>query len=153
MGSVPEAGRRSGPRTARRGEILCPGYGTCRLYGTSAEDRNQHDEIAVSGVPEALAVLSCAPDPWCLFAGTIVPHDPYVVSERYLGLYDPVDVCLPASWADEMTNLAENADYSDIKRELCGRMWRSACREDDTAISPYITVSLAPYRPGEAFRQ
>ena len=40
----------------------------------------------------------------------------------------------------------------EVKRDLCGRMWRFARDEDDTAINPYITVGLAPYGPAEAFR-
>jgi arylsulfatase A-like enzyme len=52
----------------------------------------------------------------------------------------------------EMRNLVDNPAYEDIKRTLCGEMWRFAYQEDDTAINPYITVSLAPYGPAEAFR-
>ena len=329
------------------GEILRPGYDTYRLYGTNTEEGTHHDETTVSKALEALSDLSSTPDPWCLFVGTIAPHDPYVVPEEYLSLYDLADVPLPESymdelldkpriyqrmremrfgqlserevregirhfWAyctylddlfgrvlaalddtgqaentlvvycadhgdycgehglfckgipcfrgayhipavvrwpgginnpnrredafvsladlgptfqeaagttvdhhlsgasllpflrgetppdwrdeihtqcngvelyytqrsvmtqdfkyvfngfdrdelydlradpDEMRNLAEETAYEDVKRELCGRMWRFACREDDTAINPYITVGLAPYGPAEAFRE
>jgi arylsulfatase A-like enzyme len=53
---------------------------------------------------------------------------------------------------NEMVNRADDPTYVSIKRALCGEMWRFAHREDDTAINPYITVSLAPYGPAEAFR-
>ena len=52
----------------------------------------------------------------------------------------------------EMRNLAGDPAYEAVKREMCGRMWRFAYQEDDTAINPYITVGLAPYGPAEAFR-
>ena len=52
----------------------------------------------------------------------------------------------------EMRNLADNPAYEQIKRELCGRMWRFACSEDDGATNGYITVGLAPYGPAEGFR-
>lgn len=52
----------------------------------------------------------------------------------------------------EMRNVADDPHYADIKRDLCGRMWRFAYEEDDTAINPYITVGLAPFGPAEAFR-
>jgi arylsulfatase A-like enzyme len=52
----------------------------------------------------------------------------------------------------EMHNLADDPLYEDVKREMCRRMWQFAYEEDDTAINPYITVSLAPYGPAEAFR-
>lgn len=53
---------------------------------------------------------------------------------------------------NEMQNQADNPAYENVKRELCAEMWRFAYQEDDTAINPYITVSLAPYGPAEAFR-
>jgi arylsulfatase A-like enzyme len=52
----------------------------------------------------------------------------------------------------EMVNLANDPAYQDVKREMCGRMWRFAHQEADTAISPYITVGLAPFGPAEAFK-
>jgi hypothetical protein len=51
-----------------------------------------------------------------------------------------------------MHNLTDDPLYEDVKREMCRRMWQFAYEEDDTAINPYITVSLAPYGPAEAFR-
>ena len=53
----------------------------------------------------------------------------------------------------ETRNLADDPAYESIKRDLCGRMWRFACRERDSAINAYITVGLAPYGPAEAFRR
>ena len=53
----------------------------------------------------------------------------------------------------EMRNLADDPAHEVVKREMCGRMWRFAYQEDDTAINPYITVGLAPYGPAEAFRR
>jgi len=54
---------------------------------------------------------------------------------------------------DEMHNLANDPAYAEIKRDLIGRLWRFALREDDGARSSYITVGLAPYGPAEGFRQ
>ena len=51
----------------------------------------------------------------------------------------------------EMRNLADDPAYAAVVREMCGRLWRFACREGDAAINPYITVGLAPYGPAEAF--
>jgi choline-sulfatase len=52
----------------------------------------------------------------------------------------------------EMRNLAHEPDLQAVKRDMCRRMWRFACREEDTAINSYITVGLAPWGPAEAFR-
>jgi arylsulfatase A-like enzyme len=53
---------------------------------------------------------------------------------------------------DEMTNLAADPDMAPIRRDMLRRMWRFACREQDSAINSYITVGLAPLGPAEAFR-
>ena len=50
----------------------------------------------------------------------------------------------------DLRNLAADPAYDGIVCEMCRRMWRFARREDDTVLSPYITVSLAPYGPAEA---
>ena len=52
-----------------------------------------------------------------------------------------------------MRNLIDEAGLEPVKRDLLRRMWRFALREGDAAISNYITVSLAPYGPAEAFRK
>ncbi|MCF7853860.1 MAG: sulfatase-like hydrolase/transferase [Candidatus Pacebacteria bacterium] len=52
----------------------------------------------------------------------------------------------------EMHNLAHDSEYEPVIRDMCRRMWRFAYEEDDSATNPYITVSLAPYGPAEAFR-
>ena len=52
----------------------------------------------------------------------------------------------------ELTNLADDPAYAELKRQLVGRMWRFAAQEDDAMINPYITVGLAPWGPAEAFR-
>ena len=44
------------------------------------------------------------PDPliWLAYVGAIAPHDPYVVPQRYLDMYDLDDVPLPLSYGDEL---------------------------------------------------
>lgn len=51
----------------------------------------------------------------------------------------------------EMVNVADDAAYTDIKRDICKRMWKFGKQENDGATNPYITVGLAPYGPGIAF--
>jgi arylsulfatase A-like enzyme len=50
----------------------------------------------------------------------------------------------------EVTNLAEDPDYEDVKRDLVRRMWRFAQRTGDHIFSAYPTVALAPWGPGDA---
>jgi len=53
---------------------------------------------------------------------------------------------------DEMHNVAADPTNAEIVRRMCGRMWRFAAREQDASAVGYITVSLAPHGPMEAFR-
>lgn len=51
----------------------------------------------------------------------------------------------------EMTNLASDPAYQEIKHELVRRMWRFAADQDDELImNPYYTVALAPWGPADA---
>ncbi len=53
----------------------------------------------------------------------------------------------------EMTNLDADPAYDEAKRDLVGRMWRFAYREQDRLGSTqYIMVNTAPWGPKEAFR-
>ena len=98
LAAEPDASQRG------EGEILRPGYGTYRLYGTGNEEGNRHDETTVAKALEVLDSLTAAPEPWCLYVGAVAPHDPYVVPRRYLDLYDLADVPLPISYADELAD-------------------------------------------------
>jgi len=94
------------PESTERGEggILRPGYGAYRLYGTDQGDRNRHDEAAVARALEVLESLTPESQPWCLYVGVTAPHDPYVVPQRFLDLYDLDDVSLPPSYEDDLTD-------------------------------------------------
>ncbi len=50
----------------------------------------------------------------------------------------------------ELRNLAGDPRYDGVKREMVRRLWRFACREEDTAMNPYATVALCPWGPGDA---
>ena len=99
LAAEPEATERG------EGEILRPGYGTYRLYGSGGEgSKNSHDEKTVDNALKALESLGSTSDPWCLYAGAIGPHDPYVVPQKYIDLYDLEDIPLPASYADDLAD-------------------------------------------------
>jgi choline-sulfatase len=90
------------PATRGEGEILRPGYGTYRLYGTRPDGSAGHDEQTVQAALDVLPALARGDKPWCLYVGMIGPHDPYLVPQRYLDMYDVDDIDLPASFADTL---------------------------------------------------
>lgn len=90
------------PIQRKESEILRPGYGTYRLYGTSQDQGNNHDEQAVKEALDILPKMTKESDPWCLYIGTVAPHDPYVVPKRFLDMYDIHDIPLPNNYYDDM---------------------------------------------------
>jgi hypothetical protein len=52
----------------------------------------------------------------------------------------------------QMRNRAADPSCNAAVRAMCRRLWRFAHREGDTAVNSYVTVSLAPWGPAEAFR-
>ncbi len=92
-------------QTARgESEILRPGYGTYRLYGTGSDKGNSHDERTVAEALEVLPELAEGSHPWCLYVGAVAPHDPYVVPGKFLDMYDIENVPLPPSYVDSLSD-------------------------------------------------
>ena len=51
----------------------------------------------------------------------------------------------------ELVNLARNSEYNTIKSDLCKELWTFASTVDDTPVSSYITVGLAPNGPRSVY--
>jgi len=103
------------PTERGEGEILRPGYGTYHTYGTR-ELAGTHDDQTTQQAVDALRGLDGG-DPWAMFVGVIGPHDPYMVPQKYIDLYDLDDIPLPANFHDEM------ADKPRIYKRMRQRAW------------------------------
>ena len=88
------------PDTRTEGGILRPGYGPYTHYGIN--ERPFGDQGVVDHGIEALRSIATDPAPWCLYIGTLGPHDPYHVPQRFLDLYADDDIELPGSFEDRM---------------------------------------------------
>ncbi|NLD73719.1 MAG: sulfatase-like hydrolase/transferase [Chloroflexi bacterium] len=118
------------------GELLRPGWGRFRLYGTREPDPEHdpfhpHDLEAVNAGIRALDDLVATGKPWCLFVGPVGPHDPYVIPEKYATMYDPADVELPPSFYD---NLLDKPRVYQRQRRFWDQMSEQEYRE---AIAHY----------------
>ncbi|TFG73127.1 MAG: DUF4976 domain-containing protein [Anaerolineales bacterium] len=108
------------------GEILRPGYGTYQLYG-SAERQGDHDCRVVQQGLALIPQLSQSSNPWTLYLGLSGPHDPYIVPQKYLDIYNPEDVPLPSSFADEMTD--KPGVYKKMREMRFGQLSEREVRE------------------------
>ena len=111
---------------AMRGRSCGPVPGLPAVW-RDAGDANRHDEEAVAHGLEALAEVGSHREPWCLFVGAIVPHDPYIVPGRYLDLYDPDDVPLPPAIANDLAG--RPAIYSRMRDQIFGQLTEREVRE------------------------
>ena len=102
------------------GEIIRPGWGVYRLYGTCPDEegmantildpriRNGYQKIASDRqvVDNALRKLDdingTGKEPWCMYVGVIGPHEPLIIPKRYACMYDPEQISLPDNYMDSM---------------------------------------------------
>ena len=134
-----EAVQRAADGTVPRGEgqILRPGYGDYRLYWAGNEEGNRHDETALEHGLKVLEGLGKDDGPWCLYVGAIAPHDPYVVAQRYLDLYDLEDVPLPLNYGDELAD--KPAIYGRMREQRFGQLSPREVREGIRHFWAYCT--------------
>jgi arylsulfatase A-like enzyme len=125
------------PSQRAEAEILRPGYGTYRLYGTGDDEGTPHDETAVSKAIDFLERLDPSAEPWGLFVGAIAPHDPYVVPQKYLDLYAVDDIPLPRSYADDLSD--KPAIYGRMRASRFGQLSEREVREGIRHFWAYCT--------------
>ncbi|MBN1809096.1 MAG: sulfatase-like hydrolase/transferase [Planctomycetes bacterium] len=116
--------------------ILRPGYGHYTLYGTG-DGGNRTDENSVASALAVLPELARSGNPWCMFVGVTGPHDPYVVPQRFLDMYDIEDVPLPPSAADEMTD--KPAVYRRLHDQVFGQLTEREVRQAVRHFRAYCT--------------
>jgi len=125
------------PTTRGEGEILRPGYGTYRTYGTTGEKTNAHDDAVAAAGIDAIGELASSGKPWAMFLGAIAPHDPYMVPDKYLALYDINDLELPGSYGDEMAD--KPRVYKRMRDMRWGQLSEREVREAIRHFRAYCT--------------
>lgn len=112
------------------GEIIRPGYGTYTHYGTHPDYFD--DQGVVADASRAIGDLAHGAEPWCVFAGTLGPHDPYFVPEEFLQLYPEESITLPANFTDELH------DRPGLYRRTRARFAQLTEREHRAALRHYL---------------
>jgi len=134
------------PGERGRGELLRPGWGACRHYGTLPKAPGQaHDFtpvdhwIATTGI-EGLLQAAAGREPWCVYIGPNGPHDPYIIPEKYATMYDPRTIPMPASWQDDLRDRPVIYQRQrrfwqqlspDEQREALAHYWGYCTMQDD----------------------
>ncbi|NJN84660.1 MAG: sulfatase-like hydrolase/transferase, partial [Caldilineaceae bacterium] len=129
-----------------RGHVQRPGWGDFVVYKTLANGgpkgyENLHDYKVVQEAIAAMDELTAQDDPWCLFVGPIGPHDPFNVPKKFVDMYDPADVPLPASYSDSLED--KPRIYQRQRRQLWDQLSEEEVRESIAHYWAYCTLEDA----------
>jgi arylsulfatase A-like enzyme len=132
----------------KRGEILRPGWGNYQLYRSYPTDgpkgyEEHRDYRVVREALEALPRLAQGEAPWFLFVGVTGPHDPFVVPERFVRMYDPREIELPPSFADTLDD--KPRVYQRMRRQYWGQLSEEEVRESIAHYWGYCTMMDAMF--------
>ncbi len=84
------------------GEIIRKGYPDYVHFGTRENPFGDTDVVRAG--QQRLEQLADTTDPWMLYVGTLGPHDPYFVPQRFLDMYKLEDIELPTNFQDDFSN-------------------------------------------------
>ncbi|MBS1814175.1 MAG: sulfatase-like hydrolase/transferase [Acidobacteria bacterium] len=91
------------PEQRRPGELVRPGWGNQQMYGVRRKPlEEQRDFQIVRDGVNALKNMAAQQKPWCLMVSNDGGHDPYDAPQRFIDLYDPRRIQLPANFRDRM---------------------------------------------------
>lgn len=122
--------KQSNPAAKRReGEILRDGYPEYFLYG---ETEHPFDDEEVVAAAEEKLRSGMGDEPFCMYVGTLGPHDPYKVPQRFLDLYDINDVKLPDNFRDDLR------DKPNLYRRTQNRYNQLTEKEHREALRHYL---------------
>ncbi len=113
------------------------GYPSHIQYGTHENPFN--DEITVNTAIDKLEKLKNSDDPWCMYIGTLGPHDPYQPPQRFLDMYKGEEMEDHPSKDDLMLDkpglYRRNRSYfdtlNDAEKKESLRHYRAFCTYED----------------------
>lgn len=126
-----------------RGHIQRPGWGDFVVYNTIPDGGPKgyealHDYQVVQAAVDELGKLTAQEKPWCLFVGPVGPHDPFNVPEKFVRMYDPATIPLPASYADTLEDKPRL--YQRQRRQLWDQLSEDEVRESIAHYWAYCTL-------------
>lgn len=126
-----------------RGYVQRPGWGDFTVYKTLSDGgpkgyENDPDNRVLQAALETLPELAAGDEPWCLFVGPIGPHDPFNVPEKFVELYDPAQIPLPASYQDTLED--KPRIYQRQRRQFWDQLTEAEVRESIAHYYAYCTM-------------
>ena len=101
-------------------------------YFRNGDDENPfNDKTVVEAAITQLDELE-SETPWCMYVGTLGPHDPYIAPKRFLDLYEGMEFPLPESFDDPMD------DKPALYRRTRDRFKQLTSEEHKAAIKHYL---------------
>jgi choline-sulfatase len=131
-----------------RGHVQRPGWGDFTVYKTLPDSgpkgyEADNDYKVLQAALDALPELAAGDAPWCLFIGPIGPHDPFNVPEKFVKLYDPAQIPLPASYHDTLED--KPRIYQRQRRQLWDQLREDEVRESIAHYYAYCTMEDAMF--------
>lgn len=105
------------------------GFPRYRQYGVTENPFS--DDDVVRAAREKIRELPEG-EPFCMYVGTLGPHDPYMVPEKYLELYPMEEIELPASYEDDLT------DKPNLYRRTQNRFRQLTREEHKRSLQHYL---------------
>lgn len=111
------------------GEIVRQGFPEYCQYGETENPFG--DKEVVRRAKEKIADLP-KEEPFCMYVGTLGPHDPYFVPEQYLEWYPLEEIELPKSYTDDLL------DKPNLYRRTQSRFRQLTEEEQKKSIQHYL---------------
>ena len=126
-----------------RGRIQRPGWGDFVVYETlpnGGDKGYEHDPDypVIQAAVETLQEYANRTEPWCLYVGPIGPHDPFRVPKKFVEMYDPAQIPLPATYGDALTD--KPRIYQRQRRQLWDQLSEDEVRESIAHYYAYCTM-------------
>lgn len=118
-----------GGESRGEGEIMRIGFPRYRQYGVTENPFS--DDDVVRAAREKIRELPEG-EPFCMYVGTLGPHDPYMVPEKYLELYPMEEIELPAIYEDDLT------DKPNLYRRTQNRFRQLTREEHKRSLQHYL---------------
>jgi arylsulfatase A-like enzyme len=101
-------------------------------YFKDGEDDNPFGDRSVTDAALAKLEAMDGEDPWCMFVGTLGPHDPYIAPKQFLDMYADCHYPLPPTFDDPML------DKPALYRRTRARFEQLSREEHEQAIRHYL---------------